>query len=118
MCSVVSTLCNPPGLWLTRPLCPWDSLDKNTGVGCHSLLPAIFPIKSRSPTLQVDSLPSEPPGKSIKIGQYNADGFPVKAFSDEAMRRDLNNKKGPATKKVGQEHLGRKNQENSDYIGL
>ena len=23
-------------------LCPWDSLDKNTGVGCHSLLHGIF----------------------------------------------------------------------------
>ena len=23
-------------------LCPWDSLDKNTGVGCHSLLQGIF----------------------------------------------------------------------------
>ena len=22
----------------TRPLCPWDSLGKNTGVGCHLLL--------------------------------------------------------------------------------
>ena len=25
-----------------RPLCPWDSPDKNTGVGCHSLLQEIF----------------------------------------------------------------------------
>ena len=43
-----------------------DSLGKNTGVGCHCLPPGDFPnpgIKPRSPELQADSLPSEPPGK-------------------------------------------------------
>ena len=43
-----------------------DSLGKNTGVGCHALPPGDLPIEEtepRSPTLQVDSLPSEPPGK-------------------------------------------------------
>ena len=25
----------PQRLWPTRPLCPWDSPGKNTGVGCH-----------------------------------------------------------------------------------
>ena len=38
---------------------------KNTGVGSHSL-PGDLPepdIKPRSPTLQADSLPSEPAGK-------------------------------------------------------
>ena len=45
----------------SRLLCPWDSLGKNTGVGCHALLhPGIEP---RSPTPQVDSLSSESPGK-------------------------------------------------------
>ena len=31
-------------LWTepTRLLCPWDSPDKNTGVGCHALLQRIF----------------------------------------------------------------------------
>ena len=27
----------------TRLLCPWDSVGKNTGVGCHALLQGIFP---------------------------------------------------------------------------
>ena len=27
------------------PLCPWNSLGKNTGVGCHSLLQGIFPTQ-------------------------------------------------------------------------
>ena len=30
-------------LWtVTARLCPWDSLGKNTGVGCHALLQGIF----------------------------------------------------------------------------
>ena len=39
---------------------------ENIGVGSYSLLQEIFPnpgIKTRSPALQVDSLPSKPPGK-------------------------------------------------------
>ena len=50
-------------------LCPWDSPGKNSGVGCH-VLQGIFPtprFQARSPTLQVDSLPSEPPGKPNKV---------------------------------------------------
>ena len=30
---------------LSRLLCPWNSLGKNTGVGCHFLLQGIFPIQ-------------------------------------------------------------------------
>ena len=36
------TLCNPMDCSLPRLLCPWDSPDKNTGVGSHSLLQGIF----------------------------------------------------------------------------
>ena len=32
----------PHGLQPTRLLCPWNSLGKNTGVGCHFLLQGIF----------------------------------------------------------------------------
>ena len=34
-------------------LCPWDSLGKNTGVGCHALLPGpgIEPASLASPAL-------------------------------------------------------------------
>ena len=31
------------------PLCPWDSSGKNTGVGCHFLLPGIFPTQGLNP---------------------------------------------------------------------
>ena len=47
-----------------------DSPSKNTGLGCHALLQGNLPnpgIKSRSSTLQADSLPSEPPGKVASI---------------------------------------------------
>ena len=46
---------------------------QNTGVGCHSLLQAIFPtpgIKPRSPAWQTASLPSEPPGKPLLITDW------------------------------------------------
>ena len=37
------TLCDP--MEPTRFLCPWNSPDKNTGVGSHSLLQGIFPTQ-------------------------------------------------------------------------
>ena len=37
LCSVVSDSLRPYGLWLARLLCPWESPDKNTGVGSHFL---------------------------------------------------------------------------------
>ena len=42
--------CSPPGSF-----CPWNSLGKNTGVGCHFLLQGNLPdpgIKPGSPALQ------------------------------------------------------------------
>ena len=48
---------------------PWNSPGKNTGVGCHALLPEDLPnpgIEPGSPALQADSLLSEPPGKAMK----------------------------------------------------
>ena len=48
---------------------PCNSPGKNTGVGSYSLLQGIFPTpgtEPRSHTLQVDSLPSEPPEKPKK----------------------------------------------------
>ena len=40
--SVMSNSLQVYGLQPSRLLCPWDSLGKNTGVGCHSLLQGIF----------------------------------------------------------------------------
>ena len=60
-CSVVSD-----SLWPHQLYSPWSFPGQNTGVGSHSLLQGnlLNPgIELRSPTLQVDSLPAEPPGK-------------------------------------------------------
>ena len=57
----------------TKLLCPWNSSDKNTGVGSHSLLWGNLPdpgIKPGSPALQADSFLSEPPGKPIYMTLY------------------------------------------------
>ena len=41
-CSIMFGSLQPNKLKPTRLLCPWDSVGKNTGVGCHSLLQEIF----------------------------------------------------------------------------
>ena len=64
--SVVSHSLQPYELQPTRLRCLWDCPGKNTGVGCHFLLQRIFLTQGSNlhlPHWQVDSLPSEPPGK-------------------------------------------------------
>ena len=54
MCSVALVMSNslqPYRLWPARLLCPWDSLGKDTGVGCHALLQGIFPTQGSNPLL-------------------------------------------------------------------
>ena len=49
-----------------RLLCPWDSLGKNTGVGCHFFLQGILQTQESNLGLlhcRQILLPSEPPGK-------------------------------------------------------
>ena len=65
-----SVMCN--SLRPHVPYSPWNSPGQNTGVCSFSLLQGIFPtqrsnpgIEPRSPVLQEDSLPAEPPGKPI-----------------------------------------------------
>ena len=60
------TLCDPMDCSLPASSVHGNSSGKNTGEVCHALLQGIFStqeIEPRSPTLQVDSLPSEPSGK-------------------------------------------------------
>ena len=51
---------------------PWNSPGQNAGVGSLSLLQGIFPapgkMEPRSPALQTDSLPAEPPGRPENTG--------------------------------------------------
>ena len=67
--SVVSDSVRPHGLQPTRLLHPWDSLGKNTGVGCHFLLQCMK-VESESEVAQSCSTLSDPmdcslPGSSI-----------------------------------------------------
>ena len=60
------TLCDPHRLQSARLLCPWNSSGKNTGAGLSFPSPGDLPyteIDPVSPSLQADSLLSEPPGK-------------------------------------------------------
>ena len=64
--SAISNSLRPHGLQPARLLCPWNSPDRNPGVGCHFLLQGDLSdreIKPRSPKFLADCLPSEPPGK-------------------------------------------------------
>ena len=61
------TLCDPINCSLPG-FCTWNSPDKNTGMGCHSILQGNLPnpgIEPGCPTLQADSLPFEPPGSHL-----------------------------------------------------
>ena len=70
-CSVTSNSLPPHGLKPARSLWPWNSLGKNTRVGCQFLLQGIFPIQgshlSRLSLLcwQADSLPLHHLGSPI-----------------------------------------------------
>ena len=62
------TLCDLMDCSLPSSSVYGDSPGKNTGVGCHAILQGNLPnpgIELRSPALQADSLPSEPPRKPI-----------------------------------------------------
>ena len=66
-------LCDPIDGSPPRLPRPWDSPGKNTGVGCHSLVQRIFPTQESNqgpPSLEADSLPSEPLGKPHPLGGY------------------------------------------------
>ena len=71
--SVLSNSLQPHGLYS-----PWNSSGQNTGVGSLSLLQGNLPhpgIEPRSPALQVDSLPAEPPRKPEN--QFHIINIPV-----------------------------------------
>ena len=75
--------CNPSGSSVHR-----DSPGKNTGVGCHALLSGDLPkpgTEPMPPTLQVDSLPFEPPGMPMNTGvgcyAFLQGIFPIQGFN-------------------------------------
>ena len=48
-CSVVSNSLRLHGLEPARVICPWNSPDKKTGVGCHFFLQGIFLTQGSNP---------------------------------------------------------------------
>ena len=60
-----------------KPLCPWDSPGKNTGMGSHFLLQGIFQTQGSNLCLlgllhsQAGSLLLAPPGKSLETCQQH-----------------------------------------------
>ena len=70
----------PYGLQPARLLCPWNSLDKNTGMSCHVLQGIFLTLGSNLHLLhwQVGSL--APPGKphTIRPKQMGTDGGEVR----------------------------------------
>ena len=71
----------PHGLQPARLLCPWNSLGKNTGGGCHALFQGILPTQGSNPCLlfllrwYLDSLPLGHLGSSRIKYQGNSTFF-------------------------------------------
>ena len=62
---------------IVSDLCPWDFPGKNAGVGCHFLLPGLFPTQGSepeslvSPALAARFSATEPPGKPCDLGSLD-----------------------------------------------
>ena len=70
--------CRPPGTSV-----PGDSLDKNTGVGCHALLQGSFPTQESNWVWSISIagwfLPGEHPGKHMFMPGHNFFGSPTES---------------------------------------
>ena len=79
----MSDCLRPHGLQPARLLCPWGFSRKEYWSGLPYPPPGDLPnpgIEPRSLTLQVDSLPSEPPGKPYLLSYLNLNAGKVVAF--------------------------------------
>ena len=71
--SLYISLCDSMDCSLPGSSCPWDSPDKNTGVGYQALLQGIFPTQGLNPSLlcllywQAGCLPLVPAGKPNSV---------------------------------------------------
>ena len=76
--SIMSDSLSPYGLQPSKLLCPWGFSRQEHWSGLPCPPPGDLPnpgIKPRSPTLQTDSLPSEPPGKPYTLLHKEIDLF-------------------------------------------
>ena len=77
--SVVSSSLWLHRLWPARPLCPWDSLGKITGVGCHFLLQRIFLTQEWNPSLPHLPHPTQSSHRKI-LYHLSHQGNPIKSY--------------------------------------
>ena len=71
ICSVMSDSLRPHGVHPPGSSVHGDYPGKNTRVDCHALLQGTFPgMEPRSPALQEDPLPTEPPGEPLDILEF------------------------------------------------
>ena len=104
----------------TRPLCPWDSPGKNTGVGCHFLLQCIK-VKSESNVAQSCRTLSDPmdcslPG-SFLHGIFQARVLEWVAIVNKLWFRSLHSTRLHYTFVTLVRHLENKNFIFQDYVG-
>ena len=105
------TLCDPMDCSLPGSSVHGDFPGKNTGLGCHALLQGIFPTEAlnlRSLSLQVESLLSEPPGKSKNARVGN-----LSLLQDVFLTQELN--RGPLLCRRIHYHLS---YQESPYVAL
>ena len=92
--SLMSDSLWPHGLQPARLLCPWGFPRQEYWSGLPCLPPGDLPnpgIKPTSPTLQVDSLPTELPGKpkNTWVGILGSLSLPQGIFLTQEMNQDL-----------------------------
>ena len=88
---VVSNSLRPRGLGPTGLLCPWDSPNKNNGVGCYFLIQGIFPTQGSNWSLRCPlhcrhSLPLEPLRKLWGLGFGVVWDWGQKLFASHALQ--------------------------------
>ena len=91
MCIVGSNSLRPHGLWPTGLLCPWDSPNKNNGVGCYFLIQGIFSTQGSNLSLRCllhcrHSLPLEPLWKLWGLGFGVVWDWGQKLFASHALQ--------------------------------
>ena len=105
------TLCHPVDRKPPGSSVHGDSPGKNTGGGCHALPQGNLPnpgIEPRSPALQADSAPSEPPGKNLHLTnhKYPPELSVLKQHTPLCIKRPLSSLSSPAALDLGMSSSG------------
>ena len=91
-CSAVSDSLRTHGLQPANLLCPWGFPRQEYWSGLPCLPPGDLPdpgIEPRSPALQVDALPSEPPGKTVRKVLSGQSSSCILQFITDSLKIDI-----------------------------